>query len=102
MSRKPISGFVETFEHQCGIVSKYVPWLEAAGLYSQKLMPANVYMLATAIMNDPVVKQRQMSFASFHQNSCAHGTDYAALLRAMTAAERCELKERIIAHWKKR
>jgi hypothetical protein len=78
--------------------------LEAAELYDPTMMPGNIYMLATAVMHDPVVKERKWSMKwtkSDQENPAAFNTDYVGILRAMTPGKgRYQFGEGQITGWK--
>jgi hypothetical protein len=65
--------------------------VQAAGLYDPALKPANLFMLAGALMNDPEVTQRQAELRM----------PWTDVLNEMTAADKAALKERITQRWKR-
>jgi hypothetical protein len=82
---------VEDYQREQEIGGHWIPMVQAAGLYDPALKPANLFMLAGAIMNDPEVSQR-------HAELCMPWTD---VLHEMTAADKAALKERIAQRWKR-
>ena len=94
------------YEWQASIAEKYIPVLEAAGMYDSSLNAGNVYRLASEIVRDPVVSQRVDADIKpdpawnelLGPNHCVmeDGLVVAArVLQAMTNGERDALARRI-------
>jgi hypothetical protein len=80
---------VEDYQREQEIGANWIPIVQAAGMYDPALKPANLFMLAGAIMNDPEVAQRHAEARK----------PWADVLHEMTAADKAALKERIVQRW---
>jgi len=93
-----MSATVLKSEHEMEIALRLRPMLEAAEMFTPAYTPANVYFLAAEVRRDPVVMARAPKYQ--HVNPAFPAlvtTDYVALLKAMTSAERTALHARIRA-----
>jgi hypothetical protein len=87
------------FQTQHEIAMRWQPVVEAAGMFDAAQKPANIYRLASVILDDEVVAKRRL--AKIVANPDAEDVT-VAVLQEMSATEKAALKERIIAAHSKR
>jgi hypothetical protein len=87
---------IAEYEHEQEIGARWRPLVEAAGLYDRAHKPANIFMLAGAIMADEIVRQRYA--AQPGQNNRFSITE---ILSSFSVAEKEALRQRILARWSK-
>jgi hypothetical protein len=87
------------FQTQFEIAERWRPVVEAAGMFDAAQKPANIYRLACVIMDDPVVEKRRVALIDANPEA---ENSLLAVVKAMTAAEKSALRQRIIAAHGKR
>lgn len=96
---------VAEYEYGQEIKAYWSPLVEAAGLFSEKQTPESVYLLAGTIMSDTFYSQRLSAVllaTSTEDGGPASAHDIGpTVIHAMTAAERADLRARVLKHWGK-
>src|SRR5262245_36532491 len=90
----------EEVEWELGILTRWKPYLEGAGIYDPAMNAATVYLLAGEIMHDEVVKQRHTALMrdwrpTEKQRLAPSRNFYLGVLYQMTPQEKDELRQRI-------
>jgi hypothetical protein len=94
---------VEDYEYGLEVKARWMPIVQAAGLYSEKQTPESVYLLAGTIISDPIYSQRFCARAlgvTTEDGSPADTQEMGpTVLSSMTEAERAALRRRVLKHW---
>lgn len=90
------------YEWELGILTRWSPYLEAAGIFDPSMNAQTVYLVAGEIMHDEVVEQRHGVFMRNWRPSekeiIPPSRDYyLQVLCTMTPQEKRELKQRVYA-----
>ncbi len=97
---------VAEYEYAQEIRARWAPFVEAAGLYSERQSDTSVYLLAGTIIHDTFYSQR-LNAALLAAPTQQDGSPPDALeigptiIHSMTEYERAALRARVLKHWGK-
>ena len=97
---------LEETEAQWAIADKWLRYVQHAGMWDERMTPANVYVLGGTIYRDPVVRERAKNYEQRDPEYPAMiANDHEATVQAlmtMTARELQALRDRVAERWGKK